>query len=174
MDDRVEIGVQDARIDRARAIDHFGVAGGEVRPDIRNQLPVDQDVSFLEVAQSRAEAEHDAPTQQNAASPAVPMRSWGSPRAQRAPASCAGAKEAPPSPAAVAVRNSRRDGGLWAAASVPASEVSVVRPVGGSGHEGFVDTSASTTKRIEHLLLRPDESCRAGLVKDKFAKQNMK
>ena len=57
--------------DRARAIDHFGVGGGDVGRDIGDQLSVDQDVGLLEVAHLRVEAEHDASPQQDAALAAV-------------------------------------------------------------------------------------------------------
>ena len=57
--------------DRARAVDHFGVAGGDVGRDMGDHLAVDQDVGLLEVAHFRVEAEHDAPPQQDAALAAV-------------------------------------------------------------------------------------------------------
>ena len=57
--------------DRARAIDHLGVGGGDGGSDVRDQLAVDQNVGLLEVADSRIEAEHDASPEQDAALAAV-------------------------------------------------------------------------------------------------------
>ena len=57
--------------DRARAIDHFGIGGGEVGPDLRDRLSVDQNVSLLEVTHLPVECEDDAAAQEDAALAAV-------------------------------------------------------------------------------------------------------
>ena len=68
----VIVGGDEARHhDRARAVDDFGVGGGDRRRNLGDRLPVDQDVRLLEVADLRVEAEHDASPQQNAALAAI-------------------------------------------------------------------------------------------------------
>ena len=57
--------------DRARAVDHFGIGGGETGPDLRDRLSVDQDVGLLEVTDLPVEREDDAAAQEDAALAAV-------------------------------------------------------------------------------------------------------
>ena len=57
--------------DRARAVDHFGVAGGDVGGDLRDRLSVYDDIGLLEVADLRVEGEHDAAAQQDPAPGAI-------------------------------------------------------------------------------------------------------
>ena len=60
------VGRDEARHDDgARAIDHFGIGRRDRGRDLRDCLPVDEDVGLFEVADLRVETEDDAAAQQD-------------------------------------------------------------------------------------------------------------
>ena len=79
--------------DRARAIDHFGIAGGEVGRDLGDQLSVDQDVGPLEVPTRGSRLSTTPPRSRMRRLRPSPMRSWGPAVVARHPVNCAGARK---------------------------------------------------------------------------------
>src|SRR5205823_13854710 len=57
--------------DRSRAVDDFRIGGGDRGRDLSDRFSVDQDVSFLEIADAWIETQDDAALQQDAAPSAV-------------------------------------------------------------------------------------------------------